>query len=348
MIQLSFVAPCEDYHKAAYHDAVLLALGALSAGRYIPWKNVHKRHLTNKQLQDQQIRDFFKDLYDEESLHNSLTCGKQLDMERVISSAGLKYDALTKEDKAACGLVLKAILPYEEFKLGRRFKVDQNQIELSDDGHWGGVEYLKCLGVRVCPYCNIDMLPNSTNLQYDHYLEKDKFPYLRLNLYNLVPSCPNCNQYRRKKIKIHDFVTYPYPYRDSIDKEAKFDLEVENLEVLTDDTLPVVSDMINLKRRDGQPNARSVDFLEKMEILKEYKNSQDVIERINNVKENAFYLHGEVQADVAKQIGKYGVLKTYSRVFGFPFDRRRINQISNLKVCLDMVNVFSPDLKIVG
>lgn len=99
------------------------------------------------------------------------------------------------------------------------------------------------LGVTVCPYCNrnwitsvpgkkrtkqrggitpphivpqqqgIDIKPLITP-QVDHYFPKVTYPYLALSLFNLVPSCPTCNN--RK----HEFDTaqksqwqwYPYEH----------------------------------------------------------------------------------------------------------------------------------------
>ncbi|MCQ2755115.1 MAG: hypothetical protein MJ231_08760 [bacterium] len=54
--------------------------------------------------------------------------------------------------------------------------------------------------IDTCPYCNRHFIktiltPNSSVVrgQLDHFYAKDKYPYLALHLYNLVPSCYNCN-----------------------------------------------------------------------------------------------------------------------------------------------------------
>lgn len=59
----------------------------------------------------------------------------------------------------------------------------------------------KVTDLRVCPYCNRTYIPfinfgdNDQHIrgQLDHFYPKEKYPYLAVSLYNLVPSCPYCN-----------------------------------------------------------------------------------------------------------------------------------------------------------
>jgi len=59
---------------------------------------------------------------------------------------------------------------------------------------------LKKLNIKVCPYCNINYISFSgTNKdkgirpELDHFYPKSRYPYFAVSLYNLVPSCRNCN-----------------------------------------------------------------------------------------------------------------------------------------------------------
>lgn len=349
MIKLSFKAPCEDYHKAAYHDAIVLALEKLAVGDYVPWKSKHRgKFLSDEQLNNPEIKSFFADLRDEERAHCSLTCGKCDDMVRVINSAGAKYDLLSKDDKTSCKAVLKAILPYEQFKVGGGFKVENGEITPCDLNQWGGVEYLSFLDVEVCSYCNDAVLPHDTNLQYDHYLNKDKYPYLRMNLYNLVPCCPNCNQYRRNNIEINNFDDYPYPYRDSIDDEARFNLSFKDLSEMQASNNPINPNELILERRTPQSPERSKRLLERMGLVKVFRSSGNIIRKINDIKRDVYYLHGEVQDGLVKLLGKQDKSRMYDRFFHFPFDRNEIDRVQDLKICLDMVSLFAPELEIRG
>lgn len=69
-----------------------------------------------------------------------------------------------------------------------------------DYDRWDAYGLAKKLNVNVCPYCN--QLPTYTigtslkkgvRPEFDHFLDKVRFPYLALSIYNLVPSCHICN-----------------------------------------------------------------------------------------------------------------------------------------------------------
>lgn len=58
---------------------------------------------------------------------------------------------------------------------------------------------IKATNTRVCPYCNrifvecVDSKQKVVKGQLDHFYPKEKYPYLALSKYNLVPSCSYCN-----------------------------------------------------------------------------------------------------------------------------------------------------------
>ena len=90
-----------------------------------------------------------------------------------------------------------------------------------------GYKIVKLTKTDVCPYCNRNFTFNfnetETTVELDHYYPKEKYPYLALNLYNLVPSCHTCNHKKRNSAKIH-----LHPFFDDIDKEIKFNLKLNN------------------------------------------------------------------------------------------------------------------------
>jgi len=45
----------------------------------------------------------------------------------------------------------------------------------------------------VCPYCDLDTISNERNAWIEHFLPKNKFPFLSCNPSNLLPSCTACN-----------------------------------------------------------------------------------------------------------------------------------------------------------
>ena len=87
--------------------------------------------------------------------------------------------------------------------------------------------FVKDLDVKVCPYCNRNYILNfdkkgkeNTTAQLDHFFDKNKYPYLAISIYNLVPSCGTCNQ--RKSTKQEDIF---YPYTESFNDSVKFSLK---------------------------------------------------------------------------------------------------------------------------
>ena len=115
-----------------------------------------------------------------------------------------------------------------------------------------GIWLAEQLNIKTCPYCNAQYTilvvdsKNSTiaKFQFDHFFSKDKFPYLSLCLYNLIPCCANCNITKSKKLlnlKEHyhpyflDFSTYfkfylkynPDPSKLTISQVKKQNFEIE-------------------------------------------------------------------------------------------------------------------------
>ena len=67
-------------------------------------------------------------------------------------------------------------------------------------------EYVKRLGIRVCPYCNQQYIYSFGDSRYlgdlDHIRPKSKFALFSMSMYNLVPACKPCNQlFKRSSTK---------------------------------------------------------------------------------------------------------------------------------------------------
>jgi len=109
---------------------------------------------------------------------------------------------------------------YEEF---RTYKIDE----------WNGTTLLNMIGLKVCPYCNrsyLTIIDNNGSLeataQLDHFYSKKDYPYLALNLYNLIPSCGVCNY-----IKFDNEKELIYPYKEKFGENAKFTIDFSNKEL---------------------------------------------------------------------------------------------------------------------
>ena len=81
------------------------------------------------------------------------------------------------------------------------------------------ISLIQDLGITVCPYCNrnyINSRDNSSGCEFDHYYDKQTYPFFALSLYNLIPSCSTCN--RIKNSESYDFC----PFKVNSDEKVMF------------------------------------------------------------------------------------------------------------------------------
>lgn len=59
-------------------------------------------------------------------------------------------------------------------------------------------DFTESLNIHTCPYCNRNYIyttkQSKLKNEIDHFYPKDKYPYLAISFYNLIPSCKFCNQ----------------------------------------------------------------------------------------------------------------------------------------------------------
>lgn len=132
--------------------------------------------------------------------------------EEIVAKIPLPREKKARKNAKDC---CKEIFQYQKFVANK------------NDAYW----LLRTLDVRVCPYCNRiytvtlpskeelekDELFKATRSTFDHFYSQDKFPYLALSLFNLIPSCFSCNLNKRdldRKIV--------YPYDEEFGKNAVF------------------------------------------------------------------------------------------------------------------------------
>ena len=97
---------------------------------------------------------------------------------------------------------------------------------------WGAYELCKFLKISVCPYCNRQYIFTIrdenrdciTRPEMDHFYSKSIYPFLSINLYNLIPSCHTCNH--KKSDKDNQII---YPYEDGFNKDILFRAKYKNI-----------------------------------------------------------------------------------------------------------------------
>ncbi|WEA00601.1 hypothetical protein [Mucilaginibacter sp. SJ] len=127
------------------------------------------------------------------------------------------------------------------------------------------LNYLSALGIRQatpCPYCNFDEIylteVNGDDYHYDedereaeannyqqalldldHFFPKSRYPFLAISLYNLVPSCHNCNS-NFKHTKEFALETHVHPYMTDFEDIFTFSLKTPYVDGQTYDTLEIL------------------------------------------------------------------------------------------------------------
>nr|WP_067060010.1 hypothetical protein [Mucilaginibacter sp. L294] len=106
--------------------------------------------------------------------------------------------------------------------------------------HDGAIAYrhAKRLKVNSCPYCNSQFtftIRNKrlkTRPEFDHFLNKGRFPYLALSFFNLIPSCSLCNSGTLKGGNLFSILTHLHPFLDNIEGLYEFKTKIDAVDFL--------------------------------------------------------------------------------------------------------------------
>ena len=130
------------------------------------------------------------------------------------SSGNIKWDdieKLIKGDKKVFETFINKFGSFNDNKLLLAFGYENFT---NSKNEWNAYEYCKALGINVCPYCNENFIltigsgkEKAIRPQLDHFYPKDLYPYLSCSIFNLIPSCGNCNHIKSDKT---DEIIYPY------------------------------------------------------------------------------------------------------------------------------------------
>lgn len=135
--------------------------------------------------------------------------------------------------------------------------------------------------MRVCPYCNILYTYNrqdSATAQLDHFFPKSEYPLFALCFYNLIPSCPACNNIKRDKIG-----NMTSPYKENAFKNLKITWNYKNVEKENEDkkySLKALEDLIEIEIVGSDESEEQ--NLSGMKIKEAYQEHRDYASEIIN------------------------------------------------------------------
>lgn len=127
---------------------------------------------------------------------------------RVIFS-NYFYEKLFK-DKKLWNEINKKIIKFDRKEFHKNFKEEN--------------------GLSVCPYCDADTIISDGNIIIEHFMPRDRYPFLSMHPNNLISACHGCNAGDGKGTNYYLPVTSPYNCQ--IGNEITFDLDKSKKKVI--------------------------------------------------------------------------------------------------------------------
>ncbi|RXK02328.1 hypothetical protein CRV02_05675 [Arcobacter sp. CECT 8989] len=97
-----------------------------------------------------------------------------------------------------------------------------------------GLKFVNDIGLQTCPYCNRAYIQSVSRRgvvrpQIDHFFPKDKYPYLGVSFYNLIPSCSICNgtTVKGNNDSYKDKLVSPYEMKND---NFKFSFDIKSID----------------------------------------------------------------------------------------------------------------------
>jgi hypothetical protein len=171
---------------------------------------------------------------------------------------------------------------------------------------WSARDFIETLNIKVCPYCNMNYthiyykdnpkklctslapvpLPKGTcRPDLDHFYPRgnDKFPILSMSIFNLIPSCLQCNRQIKHMVEMNQKY-FIHPYSDTcIDDILFFIRDVTKSPNPLDTLLGINNDFeISVRKKDSVDNDdydRACRTLEFFHVIDLYDYRKDYIQK---------------------------------------------------------------------
>jgi len=103
-----------------------------------------------------------------------------------------------------------------------------------EKSRFDGLKFVNDIGLQTCPYCNRAYIQSVSKRgivrpQIDHFFPKDKYPYLGVSFFNLIPSCYVCNgtTVKGNEDSYKDNLVSPYEIKSD---DFKFGFDIESID----------------------------------------------------------------------------------------------------------------------
>lgn len=188
-----------------------------------------KRGISRKNMFDDESTRFFEYLLQNNNLIALFNMPAE-ELPREVENFKRNFRGLVRQDSEIMNICRVVFIThgYDSSLAKDHYKFPKN--ELIDD-----------VGADVCPYCNRTFIKHvkgkktdedgnvievEIKAQLDHFYDKDKYPYLAVSRYNLLPCCPTCNgiggKYR-EDVSVTRIVS-PFTLKDTHGMNFKIDV----------------------------------------------------------------------------------------------------------------------------
>lgn len=191
------------------------------------------KHPNMEQLVLAHFKKIEQELTEKGLIENLLTVIRPYSLKEIICSNVEELKAIKDE------------IEEQENELTFMLDIYKNFASRKGKKKYSAIEFVDNLGITVCPYCNrtyIQTAKRDNNkpfrtCQLDHFFSKDKYPYLALSFFNLVPSCYACNHVKGnteedllspyQNFKTDDLLRFYWTPKDSSFKYPKGKIDIK-------------------------------------------------------------------------------------------------------------------------
>lgn len=195
---------------------------------------------------------------------------------------------------------------------------------------WNGVDLIKELGITVCPYCGINYFSTVSKNEnkriisvatLDHYIPKESYPMLALNIYNLIPCCKNCNS----SFKGRSTAKVINPYFYSLENNLKFKIPIQNLKNFISDEDSKYEIEVENRAKNEEVRTMVNEHIRVLSIKERYQYFETIAKSI--LKKKVYYNNTHISE-----------LESFKELF-------KKGDIEKMLICQDIFNENEPFLK---
>ena len=149
-----------------------------------------KNSLENEISNQKNSKEFIKLLNYLNTNIKDIITGKPEELEKIITGVSSKHK------------ILNSKIQVQNTKYGKKIREIFNYKGFNKLKNYKSYDLIKKLNISVCLYCNRNYIFSSENIntcELDHFYSQEKYPYLALSFYNLIPSCHTCNHKKSSK-----------------------------------------------------------------------------------------------------------------------------------------------------